>query len=211
MARSEARVRTLVHGWPLVGWAALGLTAMVAMILAAEGTGAEGLRAVIRATARTSVTLFVLAFVASSLHRAWPTAASRWILRNRRYLGVSFATSHFAHLLAIFALCGWSPAGVLTEGGVAGVALGGVGYLCLAAMTITSFDRTAAWVGPRRWKRLHTAGGYYLWTIFFLTFAPRAFASPVYATFTLGLLGVLVLRLRTRTTRAVPAAALSGA
>jgi hypothetical protein len=211
MARSEARVRTFVNGWSLVGWAALGLAAMVGTILAVEGTGEEGLRAVIRATARTSVTLFALAFAASSLHRAWPTAASRWILRNRRYLGVSFATSHFAHLLAIFALCGWSPAGVLVEGGLVGVTLGGVGYLFLAAMTITSFDRTAAWLGPRRWKRLHTVGAYYLWTIFFVSFTPRAFGSPPYAIFALGLLGVLVLRLRTRTARRVPAAVLSGA
>ncbi len=211
MARSEARVRTFVNGGPLVGWAALGLAAMVGTILAVEGTGEEGLRAVIRATARTSVTLFALAFAASSLHRAWPTAASRWILRNRRYLGVSFATSHFTHLLAIFALCGWSPAGVLAEGGLVGVTLGGVGYLFLAGMTITSFDRTAAWLGPRRWKRLHTVGAYYLWTIFFVSFTPRAFGSPPYAIFALGLLGVLVLRLRTRTARRVPAAVLSGA
>jgi hypothetical protein len=204
MARTEAR---LTSGWPLVGWAAIGVVAMVAWILAAAGVEQEGLRIVIRATARTSVTLFGLAFVASSLHRIWPAAASRWLLRNRRYLGVSFAVSHFTHLLFIFALCGWSPAAVLREGGIVGVTLGGLGYVFLAAMTATSFDRTAAWLGPRRWRRLHTVGAYYLWIIFFVTFAPRVAAVP----FTLWLLAVLALRLQARARHAAAELALSGA
>jgi len=42
----------------------------------------------------------------------------RWMLANRRYLGVSFAVSHATHLLAIFALGGWSLAGVVARAGV---------------------------------------------------------------------------------------------
>jgi sulfoxide reductase heme-binding subunit YedZ len=192
-----------MRGWLLVGWAAVGVAAMCAVILAMVGAGEEGLRLVIRATARTSVVLFGLAFSASSLRRLWPSEATRWLLANRRYLGVSFATSHLAHLLAILALVGWSGSRLVAAAGPVTLVLGGIGYGFIAAMAATSFDRSAAWLGARRWKRLHTVGGYYLWFIFFATFAPRAVASLSSAPFALGLLGVLGLRLRARTAVAV--------
>ena len=198
---------TMLSGWPIVGSAALGVAAMIAAILAVAGTGDEGIRLVIRATARTSVLLFTAAFVASALHRAWPGRVSRWMLANRRYLGVSFAVSHLAHLLAILGLGGWSLARVVEVAGLGTVMLGGVAYVFIGAMTATSFDRTAAWLGPGRWAQLHTAGVYYLWAIFFLTFAPGLFKSALYWPFTLALLAALLLRVRDRRSR--PAAALA--
>jgi hypothetical protein len=186
----------------LVGWAAAGITAMVAALLAAAGTGEPGIRLVIRATARTSVVLFALAFAASSLRRAWPGRVSGWLLANRRYLGVSFAVSHLAHLLAIFALAGWSASGFFSSSPPTVLVFGGIAYLFIAAMTATSFDRTAAWLGPRRWRRLHTVGAYYIWFIFSLNFVPLAFTSPLYWPFALALVGAFLLRLGARWLRA---------
>jgi hypothetical protein len=154
------------------------------------------LRAAIRATARSSATLFALAFAASALRRRWPSRLTGWLLGNRRYLGVSFAVSHGTHLLLIFALYGWSLAGVVAEGGIVGVLFGGIGYVFIAAMAATSFDRSAAWLGPSRWRRLHVTGGWYVWAIFFVTFAPNAARSWPAALFTAVLLAVLGLRLR---------------
>jgi len=189
------------RGWSIVGWAALLVGVTVGAILALAGGGEEGLRIVIRATARISVVLFTAAFAARSLAHVWPTAATRWMLVNRRYLGVSFAVSHFTHLLAIFALGGWSLAGVVERSGITPVVLGGIGYAFLAAMTATSFDQSAAWLGPRRWSRLHATGAYYLWIIFFTSFAPRVAQSPLYWPFALVLLAALVLRLSDRRIR----------
>jgi methionine sulfoxide reductase heme-binding subunit len=191
-------------GWPIVGWSALAIAAMTGAILAVAGPGEEGIRVVIRATARTSVVLFGLAFAASSLRRLWPNDVTRWLLANRRYLGVSFAVSHVTHLLALFALADWSLATFVTKAFPTTLVLGGIGYLFLAAMTATSFDRTAAWLGPRRWQRLHAIGGWYLWFIFFATLAPRVATSLAYALPVLWLLAVLALRLRARRAR-VPA------
>jgi hypothetical protein len=187
----------MTSGWPVVGWCAAGIGLMVAALFAAAGTGEEGLRLVIRATARTSVILFTLAITASALRRRWPAPAVRWLLANRRFLGVSFGVSHLAHLLAILALTGWSVRGFFTQAGlVAGVA-GGLGYVVLAAMVATSFDVTADWLGPTRWRRLHTTGVYYLWFVFFVTFAPQVPRVPLVAgPFTLLLLVALALRLR---------------
>jgi hypothetical protein len=197
----EGYIVAMPRGWSIVGWAALLVGATVGLILLVAGGGEEGLRLVIRATARISVVLFTAAFAARSLSHAWPSPASRWLLANRRYLGVSFAVSHMTHLLAIFALGGWSLAGVVARSGITPVVLGGIAYAFLAAMTATSFDRTAAWLGPRRWSLLHTTGAYYIWTIFFVSFAPRITQSPLYWPFALALLGALVLRLSDRRVR----------
>jgi len=196
-----------LEGWPIVGWATLAIGAMIAAITALVGSDEAGIRMVVRATARTSVVLFTAAFVASALHRAWPSAVSRWMLANRRYLGVSFAVSHTAHLLAILALAGWSVGKMVADAGPVALILGGGAYVFLAAMTATSFDRTAAWLGPTRWRRLHTIGAYYIWTIFFVSFTPRVTQSPIYAPFALLLLATLVLRLRARPTSRLVAAA----
>ena len=194
------------RGWPIVGWAAVAVAAMIAAILAIAGTDENGVRIVIRATARTSVVLFTAAFVASSLRRRWPGPATAWLLANRRYLGVSFAVSHFAHLGAILALAGWSVSKMVADAWPTAAILGGIAYLLVLAMVATSFDRTAAWLGPRAWQRLHTVGAYWIWTIFFVSFAPRAFTTPLYVPFALLLAAALGLRLWRRPTVPAPIA-----
>ncbi len=191
------------RGWSIVGWAALAVAAMIAIIVSLAGSDPDGIRMVIRATARSSALLFTSAFVASALRRAWPGPVSQWLLANRRYLGVSFAVSHLAHFLAILALAGWSFMRMAANAGPVVGLLGGIAYLFVIAMTATSFDRTAAWLGPRRWRALHTAGVYWLWGVFFVSFAPRAFTSPLYWPFALGLLLAMGLRVRYRP-RALP-------
>jgi hypothetical protein len=189
-----------MSGWPIVGWATLAVTAIVAAVLGFVGTDETGLRMAIRATARTSVCLFALAFSAAALRRRWPNAATAWLLRHRRQLGVSFAASHACHLLTILALCGWTWSGLVARTPTATLVVGGIAYVFIALMTATSFDRTAAWLGPRRWQRLHTTGSYYIWAIFALNFFVRAFHSVHYWPFAAMLAGAMVVRLAVRPT-----------
>lgn len=181
-------------GWPLVGWCGLVVVALMAAILGVDGAGEAGLRATVRTSAQTSFVLFTSAFSASSLYATWRTPLTRWMLRNRRYLGVSFAVSHFIHLIAIVALAvRLGDQFKLSPSTLVG---GGLAYLFILAMTATSFDRTAAWIGPRAWRRLHTIGSYYIWLIFFISYAPRAaIASLWYVPFVFILLAVVGLRL----------------
>jgi len=190
--------RNVPTGWPLVGWSSFGVLAVTAAVLAADGTGETGLRAVVRATALTSLLLFTAAFTASAAHAVWRTPLTRWMLANRRYLGVSFAASHAVHLIAIVRLARAVPD---FTPNTTPLVFGGVGYVVLAAMTATSFDRTAAWLGPRAWKRLHTFGVHYLWFVFFASYVPRLSRSPVYALHTAVLVAALALRLVARRAR----------
>lgn len=195
---SEARSKSARwwNGWALVAWTVLGLLAMVSAILSASGLGEDGVRGVIRATARVAVLLFLLPFTTSALRRAWRSPASAWLLKNRRYLGLSFAVAHFLHLGAVAALAARALRPFFTEqGDILTLGGGGLAYLFLAAMTVTSFPHTAAWLGRRWWDRIHTTGGYLLWVVFFQSYFFRSLVHPVYLPLTLALLSALALRL----------------
>ena len=151
-----------VEGPRIVGWLTLALGAMTVLLLAIYGTGEPGVRVMIRATARTSIVLFTLAFTASSAAQLWRHALTRWGLRNRRYLGLSFAVSHTIHL--VFIVYAVAVAGFLQLNMVALVG-GGIAYVFIAAMAATSFDGAVQWLGRRRWQWLHTIGAYYIWLI----------------------------------------------
>ena len=56
---------------------------------------------------------------------------------------------------------------------LATIVLAGTAYLFLAAMTATSFDRTAAWLGARKWRLLHLVGGWYIWISFAVAIGKR--------------------------------------
>jgi len=193
-AHSSIRLRPApeLAGWPIVGCAAAIVLALCAAALAVAGGGEAGWRAVIRLSAKTSLLLFSAAFVASSARVLWRTELTRWLLANRRYVGVSFAASHAIHLGAIVTLLWVAP-----DFQISTVTLiaGGLAYVFLAAMTATSFDRSAAWLGARRWRLLHKTGMYYCWFIFFISYAPRALMeSAWYAPLVIVLLGALALR-----------------
>ncbi|MGY3038363.1 DMSO/TMAO reductase YedYZ heme-binding membrane subunit [Bradyrhizobium sp. USDA 4354] len=155
----------------------------------------EGVRMVIRFTARSSLLLFCLAFSAAALARLWRNGWTRWQRRNRRYLGLSFAASHAIHAVAIIAFARMDPAGFAEATSPASYIFGGVGYAVIIAMSATSFDRAAALIGPRAWRMLHLAGGYYLWLQFMVSFGKRVPAMPLYAVFLLPLLIVMALRM----------------
>ena len=189
-----------MKGWPIVGWATLAVLAIVGIVLAVAGADETGIRMGIRATARTSVTFFSLAFAASALRRRWPNAATGWLVQNRRQLGVSFAVSHLVHLLLILAMAGWTWEGFVAKTPAVTRVAGGIAYVFIALMTATSFDRTAAWLGPRRWRQLHATGAYYNWIIFAQSFFRLAFRSPIYWPFAAMLAGAMTVRLAARPT-----------
>jgi len=150
---------------------------------------------VIRFTARTSLLLFCLAFSAAALARLHPSGWTRWLRHNRRALGVSFAASHGLHAIAIGAFAALDPAGFAAATNLATYVFGGIGYAIIIAMTATSFDRTAAAIGPAAWRRLHLTGGYYLLFQFMVSFGKRIPEMPLYALFLIPLVVVFALRM----------------
>ena len=163
----------MMNGWRLTGVLSLLLAAMAVYLLGVGGWDADAIRLVIRATARTSLVLFVLAFTASAMVELLPSEVTRWQRRNRRYLGVSFAVSHFIHLAAIVSLAWLDKALFWKLTNLGTIVLAGAAYRFIAAMAATSFDRTAAWLGPRKWRLLHLVGGWYIWISFAVAIGKR--------------------------------------
>ena len=156
----------------------------------------EGVRMVIRFTARSSLLLFCLAFSAAALARLWPNAWTRWQRRNRRYLGVTFAASHAIHAVAIVAFAIMDPAGFAAATSIASYIFGGIGYAFIIAMTrdlVRPHGRSCS--APQAWRRLHLVGGYYLLFQFMVSFGKRIPDMPLYALFLIPLLAVFALRM----------------
>jgi DMSO/TMAO reductase YedYZ heme-binding membrane subunit len=185
----------LLEGWPLVAVGTAIVLIAAASSLALRGLGEVGIRAAIRVTATTSLGFFLAAFVASSVCSLRPSAATKWLLRNRRQLGVSFGCSQLAHLVLIGVLMSthggsfWRRVALTTLGG------GGAGYVLTAALVVTSFDRTTAWLGRSRWRRLHLTGMYAFFGIFLFTYVPASTRHLHYAFYAALLLAALGLRI----------------
>jgi len=144
--------------WRIVGFSALLVGTICAFVALIHGVSEEGMRMAIRVTGRTSTILFVNAFAASSLQKIWKIPLSYWMLKNRRYLGLSMAVSHTYHAFALVGL--W----FVTNGAAPQVEpLGTLGYVLLIVLTVTSFKIPAKWLGKRGWKILHKTAMHYLW------------------------------------------------
>jgi hypothetical protein len=198
-----------MNGWRLTGLLSLLLAAMAFCLLGFHAWDVEGIGLVIRATARTSLVLFVLAFTAAAMVDLLPSQATRWQRRNRRYLGVSFAMSHFIHLAAIVSLALIDTTLFWKLTNIGTIVLAGMAYLFIAAMAVTSFDRTAAWLGPRNWRLLHLVGGWYIWISFAVAVGKRVPLDLFYLPMAALVLAAGIVRLvamwRRSRSRAVPA------
>ncbi len=196
------------EGWRLFALLSLTLVALSLWIAGMRQFEVDGVRMVIRFTARTSLLFFCLAFSAAALARLWPNVWTRWQRRNRRQLGVTFAASHAIHAVAIACFAVMDPAGYAAATSIASYIFGGIGYAFIIAMAATSFDRTASAIGARGWRLLHLFGGYYLLLQFMISFGKRIPDMPLYALFLIPLLAVFALRMiamAPRTQRAMPA------
>lgn len=134
---------------------------------------------VVRWTARTSLVLFGLAYVARPATALWPSPTTKRLLRERKWIGDGFAVSHLAHLAGIVALAAPDFGGFVAKQDpsiIVALAM----FIVLFAMAITSIDRVRASMSKRTWNGLHRTGMHMAWFIFTTTYAGRAAASPVW-------------------------------
>lgn len=132
-------------------------------------TGSDGLQHFTRYTARLAFLIFIVAFSAGALAQLFPSDGTRWLRRNRRYIGLSFALAHFIHLGALtgfFVSIGEVPDIVTIIGG-------GMAYVFVSLMALTSNDWSVRRLGPVAWRWLHLIGSYYIWLIFMRSYLTR--------------------------------------
>lgn len=181
----------------------LAITATLASLVP-EGLGEAGLRGAIRSTARLGAVWLALIFVTSSLHAMARANWSKWLLLHRREMGLGFAVVQFVHLGIVGVLAARHTESFFRTTALTSIWGGLVGYVWIAAMTITSFDGPRKRIGSRFWRWLHTSGMYLLWGIFVFSYVGRAAAQPLYAlfltvmilAFAVRVFGIMVQKLR---------------
>ncbi|HEY5763975.1 MAG TPA: hypothetical protein VIS73_12270 [Rhodocyclaceae bacterium] len=161
-----------VSGWRFFWLAATMVSlAMIVAMARADLASAAAISSLIQLSVRCAVPWLYLAFAASSVQAVFPGAAGRWLLMNRKYIGLVFAAAmawqgFFILWLVVVHTDYYVEEVYVLRDAIEGV----VGYLFLALMTITSFGFARRRLSARSWKLLHTAGIYYLWGYAFIVY-----------------------------------------
>lgn len=158
-----------------------------------ELTLQEGVRLGIQVTARISMFLFFIAFMTSSLRFILKNKFSVW-MKNRRAVGLSFAFSHLLHGILFATLYKVAPELFFQVAQPTTIIFGGLGYVFILAMAITSNDFSVRKLGIKRWRTLHSIGMYYLWFIFFASYAGRVAGNWYWLFLVVPMVGLLVLK-----------------
>lgn len=105
-------------------------------------------------TGEFSARLLILTLAITPLRLLWPRAGwTRWLLRQRRYLGVATFGYALPHAAAYLARVG-SLESIASEALEPGLATGWLALLLMAPLAATSLDSAVRWLGSR-WKQLH--------------------------------------------------------
>jgi DMSO/TMAO reductase YedYZ heme-binding membrane subunit len=211
----SGRIYKVFGSWRLFWVLTLGTSIAIALGLpATDFHSGRSLEHIILRSVRCALPLFVVAFTASSLATLWPGRGTRWLLSNRRYVGLAFASAmawHFAFVAYFISLFG-------NQLNAKATAMDLVGFAFLFLMTLTSFRWGARRLSPANWRRLHKTGVYVIWfvaTYIYLGHVRGGGALRDYATLCV-LVGAWVLRVaawikqRQRRAAAPASAMLSG-
>jgi methionine sulfoxide reductase heme-binding subunit len=164
---------------------------LIALSLASES---EPLKLWTVYSARLAFVYFFCSFSISSICVFLSNSVTRYLRRNRRYIGLSFALAHAIHLivltsylLAIDYFPGWIV-----------IIFGGLGYVMIFLMAITSNDQSVQLVGLQRWTWLHKGGVYYIALIFTYIYLLRVLSGEhvlISSFFLFTILAVYILRI----------------
>jgi DMSO/TMAO reductase YedYZ heme-binding membrane subunit len=193
---TEARELSTHRDRPLILATAGVVGARTALILGKEGFTEEGIRRVLRGSARLGFALFLPAFVSSSLVTLVPGGFSRWLVSRRRALGLSCAVAQLTAGAAIVAFHSRYPKHFM-EVTYPLQRIGGLsGFVALGLLGATSFEPAKRWLGPERWRRLHGVAMRTLALNYLVSYGRRAVVNrdPVYMPF----LGLLLLAMGLR-------------
>jgi len=169
----------LLNGWPLFFLiAAVTFAALVTSYLLIGVDTPEPAVNMIRLSVQLASPWVFLAFVARPMTQLFPGNLSKWLLRNRRYFGLSFAAGFgwqavfIGVLLALHSGYYWEELHSDID-----LLLRMASYVLLFALTITSFFPVRRKMRPEHWRWLHLVGIWYFWAAIWVSYAPMALSS----------------------------------
>jgi len=151
-----------LNSWSLFWMLVLAASAVNLLGLPeADFHSARGMSPVILRSVRCALPLFLVAFTASSLATLWPSPGTRWLLANRRYIGLAFAFGMAWHF-SFVAYTIWVFGNPLNA---KATALDVLGFAFLLLLTLTSFRPLSCRLSRANWRRLHKTGVYVIWLV----------------------------------------------
>ena len=154
-----------VNNWNLFFLISLPISAfMFVPLLSFESiTGAE-ISEMISFSVRWAVPFIYLVIAISSLQILFPNAFTRWLMRNRKYIGPVFAVAMAWQGLFIFIMSYHFHDYYFSEVYYFRDEIeGSIGYIFLMAMVLTSFKFGSKIVSSSQWRIIHKSGIYFLW------------------------------------------------
>ncbi len=151
-----------LSGWPLF-WVCVSayLAALAVGFGLSDPSTSGGAEFLVKHSVRCALPYFILAFTASSLVQLMPSAATRWLRANRRYIGLAFAAGMACHLtLVAYALYRFPGRLSLRD-----LVQDATGVVFLILLTLTSFRVAARHLTTGNWRRLHKIGVYVIWAL----------------------------------------------
>lgn len=139
----------------------------------------ESSRTFLRVSGRAGMGLFFISFGASSLDRIFKANWSNYLIRNRRYYGISTAIVLWAHFLVILSLSvtasQWfresAPWFILYPGSFV--------FILVGLMALSSNNYAKKKLGAEKWKALHLIGGYTALIAFLYEYALVLYLQPM--------------------------------
>lgn len=192
--------RTIL-GWPKKGWSILVawlvlLISVDAFLIAINGVTEPIFSQIARFHVRAAFLMFWLAFAASPLAVFFPNRVTHRLVGYRPYLGVCFAVAHLAFLFTNIARVPLFYSGKPFDlTGPLNWLLGGSLDVVIIALAVTSFPAPAQRLGKRRWRILHTMGGYLIALTYLNSFGLRALFQAEYIPWAVAVLVLLGLRI----------------
>jgi methionine sulfoxide reductase heme-binding subunit len=160
-----------LKGWRLF-WVLAVATSVIELLAwqAIDWRSGSDVRLLIGFNWRLSAPYFLLAFTASALQQLFPSALTRWLLANRRYLGLAFASVAGWQLVTIVFLGTHFRAELEDIHSDSFQYVEDLIFVTLVLMTVTSFRPVSRHMRLATWRRLHSTGIYLLGGLFTVNF-----------------------------------------
>ena len=158
-----------INAWPLFCLISLPISAAVIVkMLSTDLSQGEGISSMIGYSVRFAIPFIFLAIGASSAYIVFPNPITAWLARNRRYIGLCFATAMFWQAVFIFTMTTFFRSFYFEDVYYFRDELeGSVGYVFLVGMVITSFAFSRKRLSTQQWKYVQKGGVYFLWAYAF--------------------------------------------
>ena len=128
--------------WVFVFASGLGALGLAVAVLAVSGIDPEGIRRSLRVTARFSFILFWCAYAGGSLAVLF-NVHFRWMARQGRDFGLSFASAHSIHLLLVIWLYRLSPEPPISTQGAVFFSIGLLWMYLLVLFSVERLSRSS--------------------------------------------------------------------